>query len=584
MSITLAIGVGRMAKRRAIIRHLPAVEALGSTTVICSDKTGTLTENLMTVTAAWAGNTHFAVPSAPTFSAALRETLQAGVLCNDAALYQEDGEWRITGDPTEAALLFAARTAGLDEVALRQAFPRVDELPFDSARQTMATLHTTDGARLACVKGAVEKLLPACRTMLADDDRETALDVAAIEAACAAMATRGLRVLALARRSLATGETLEQAGTTGLTFLGLVGMIDPPRAQAAGAVRACHAAGIKVKMITGDHADTARAIAAQIGIVKDGTTAGVLTGRELARLDDIALQAAAHDVDVFARVEPEQKLRLVQALQARGEVVAMTGDGVNDAPALKAADIGIAMGMGGTDVAKEAAAMVLTDDNFATIEAAVEEGRGIYDNLVKFITWTLPTNFGEGLVILAAIVAGVTLPITPLQILWINMTTAVLLGLPLAFEPPERGIMHRPPRPPGSPVLDGVLIGRIVLVGILMLAGSFGMFLLAVERGLPLPEARTIAMNVFVAIEIVYLFNCRSLRLPVTAVAAFSNPWVWAGAGLQLALQMAITYWAPLNAAFATAPIDARAWGEIAVIALVAMCIIELEKHWREAR
>jgi magnesium-transporting ATPase (P-type) len=334
-------------------------------------------------------------------------------------------------------------------------------------------------------------------------------------------------------------------------------------------------------MITGDHAETARAIAGQIGIVKDAAAAAVLTGRDLARLDDDALKAAASNVDVFARVEPEQKLRLVRALQAQGEVVAMTGDGVNDAPALKQADIGIAMGLSGTDVAKEAAAMVLTDDNFATIEAAVEEGRGIYDNLVKFITWTLPTNFGEGLVILAAIVAGVTLPITPLQILWINMTTAVLLGLPLAFEPAERGIMHRPPRPPGAAVLDAVLIERVVLVGILMLAGSFGMFLLSLERGQSLAEARTIAMNVFVAIEIAYLFNCRSLRLPVTAVAAFSNPWVWAGAGLQLVLQMAITYWAPLNRAFATAPIDVRVWGEIAVIALVAMGIIELEKRWR---
>jgi len=239
--------------------------------------------------------------------------------------------------------------------------------------------------------------------------------------------------------------------------------------------------------------------------------------------------------------------------------------------------------MGGTDVAKEAAAMVLTDDNFATIEAAVEEGRGIYDNLVKFITWTLPTNFGEGLVILAAIGAGVTLPITPLQILWINMTTAVLLGLPLAIEPAERGIMQRPPRPPAAPVLDGVLIGRVVLVGILMLAGSFGMFLLALDRGQPMAEARTIAMNVFVAIEIAYLFSCRSLRQPVFAVAAFSNPWVWGGAGLQLLLQMAITYLAPLNAAFATAPIDLRAWGEIAAIALLAMGIVELEKRWRGA-
>ena len=598
MSITLAIGVSRMAKRRAIIRHLPAVEALGSTTVICSDKTGTLTENAMTVTELWAGGETFSVSGqgykpegelqrqgknaaspAPTF---LRETLLAGALCNDAALYHENRQWQITGDPTEAALLVVARKGGLDETTLRNVFPRQDELPFDSARQTMATLHEVEGRSTVYAKGAIEKLLPACRGMLAADGSEIPLDAALLETAAAQMATRGLRVLALARRHLPAGEPLTETSIgADLVFLGLAGMIDPPRARAIGAVRTCHAAGIRVKMITGDHAETARAIAGQIGIVKDAAAATVLTGRDLARLDDDALKAAASNVDVFARVEPEQKLRLVRALQAQGEVVAMTGDGVNDAPALKQADIGIAMGLGGTDVAKEAAAMVLTDDNFATIEAAVEEGRGIYDNLVKFITWTLPTNFGEGLVILAAVVAGVTLPITPLQILWINMTTAVLLGLPLAFEPAERGIMHRPPRPPGAAVLDAVLIERVVLVGILMLAGSFGMFLLAGERGQSMAEARTIAMNVFVAIEIVYLFNCRSLRLPVTAVAAFSNPWVWAGAGLQLVLQMAITYWPPLNRAFGTAPIDARAWGEIAVIALLAMGIIELEKRWR---
>ena len=592
MSITLAIGVSRMAKRRAIIRHLPAVEALGSTTVICSDKTGTLTENAMTVTGLWAGGEVFTVSgqgykpegalSIGEPGTALRETLLAGALCNDAALYHENRQWQIAGDPTEAALLVVARKGGLDEATLRKLFPRSDELPFDATRQTMATLHTVESRPVAYLKGAIEKLLPACRSMLAADGSEVPLDTAALDAAAALMAARGLRVLALARRHLAAGEKLDEATTgSGLVFLGLAGMIDPPRRQAIAAVRTCHAAGIRVKMITGDHAETARAIAVQIGIVADGGTARVLTGRDLARLDEAALQAAATDVDVFARVEPEQKLRLVRALQAQGEVVAMTGDGVNDAPALKQADIGIAMGMGGTDVAKEAAAMVLTDDNFATIEAAVEEGRGIYDNLVKFITWTLPTNFGEGLVILAAIGAGVTLPITPLQILWINMTTAVLLGLPLAFEPAERGIMQRPPRPPKGPVLDAVLIGRVVLVGILMLAGSFGMFLLALERGQPMAEARTIAMNVFVAIEIVYLFNCRSLRLPVTAVAAFSNPWVWGGAGLQLLLQMAITYWAPLNAAFATTPIDARAWSEIAVIALLAMGIVELEKRWR---
>ena len=594
MSITLAIGVGRMAKRRAIIRHLPAVEALGSTTVICSDKTGTLTENAMTVTELWSAGAGVTVEghgyapegrlSCGEPGPALRETLVAAALCNDAALNQEGRHWRHAGDPTEVALLVVARKAGLDESTLRHLFPRRDELPFDSARQTMATLHDIEGQSILYAKGAIEKILPACSAMLADDGREVPCDAPTrdlIAAAAADMAVRGLRVLTLARRRYASGVLSDSALESELVFLGLAAMMDPPRKQAIAAIRTCHAAGIVVKMITGDHAETARAIAAQIGIIKDAATTEVLTGRDLALLDDVALQAAATRINVFARVEPEQKLRLVRALQAQGEVVAMTGDGVNDAPALKQADIGIAMGLGGTDVAKEAAAMVLTDDNFATIEAAVEEGRGIYDNLIKFITWTLPTNFGEGLVILAAIIAGVTLPITPLQILWINMTTAVLLGLPLAFEPPERGIMRRAPRQPGAPVLDGVLIGRIVLVGVLMLAGSFGMFLLAGERGQSMAEARTVAMNVFVAIEIVYLFSCRSLRLAVTSVPLFSNLWVWAGAGLQIAMQLAITYWPPMNTAFSTAPISARAWVEIIAIALVAMLVIEVEKRLR---
>jgi cation-transporting ATPase F len=438
--------------------------------VICSDKTGTLTENAMTVTELWAGGEAFIVDGQgyqPEGRVQRGETAVAPAPTSHEALLagapvQRRGALPRTrtmanhrrSDRGRAAGRGAQR--GLDETTLRSVFPRRDELPFDSARQTMATLHEVEGQPVAYVKGAIEKLLPACRAMLAADGSETPLEPAALEAVAALMAARGLRVLALARRRLDADLPLGEAAIgRDLVFIGLAGMIDPPRARAIGAVRTCHAAGIVVKMITGDHAVTARSIAAQIGIVADGHAAEVLTGRDLARLDDAALQAAACRVNVFARVEPEQKLRLVRALQAQGEVVAMTGDGVNDAPALKQADIGIAMGLGGTDVAKEAAAMVLTDDNFATIEAAVEEGRGIYDNLVKFITWTLPTNIGEGLVILAAIVAGATLPITPLQILWINMTTAVLLGLPLAFEPAERGIMRRPPRPPGARVLDG---------------------------------------------------------------------------------------------------------------------------------
>ncbi|MCX7170201.1 MAG: HAD-IC family P-type ATPase, partial [Proteobacteria bacterium] len=394
MTVTLAIGVARMAKRRAIIRKLPAVETLGGTTVICSDKTGTLTENAMTVREIWAGDEVFAVSGngyAPAgrielagqpaaIAGALRETLLASVLCNDARLVRQDEQWTVAGDPTEGALLVAARKAQLDEATLNSIFPRLDELPFDSVRLCMATLHEIEGSRVVYVKGAVEKLLSACAGRLDRQGREASLDAAAVHAAVLRMAAGGLRVLAVARSGLVQGQQLDHARLgSGLVFLGLIGMIDPPRPRAIAAVRTCHAAGIRVKMITGDHPGTALAIAGQLGIVGDGATA--LTGRDLALLDDAALRKAAIQVDVFARVEPEQKLRLVQALQANGEVVAMTGDGVNDAPALKQADIGIAMGQGGTEVAKEAAAMVLTDDNFATIEAAIEEGRGIYDNL-----------------------------------------------------------------------------------------------------------------------------------------------------------------------------------------------------------
>jgi magnesium-transporting ATPase (P-type) len=585
ITITLAIGVARMAKRRAIVRQLPAVEALGSTTVICSDKTGTLTENAMTVRALWADGQlyevtgHGYVPDGEFRLGGLkvgpgetaREALLAGLLCNDAALRHEHGEWRISGDPTEAALVVAARKADLDETTVAALFPRLDELPFEAARQTMATLHAVAGGRVIYAKGAVEKLLPAC----------TGIDQAAVEAVAVELARQGMRVLALCRRPWGADFVDAAAIESDLELLGLVGMIDPPRPRAIAAVKACHAAGIRVKMITGDHADTALAIARQLNIV--GADGRALTGRQLAQLDDAALAAAACATDVFARVEPEQKLRLVQALQANGEIVAMTGDGVNDAPALKTADIGIAMGLGGTEVAKEAAAMVLTDDNFATIEAAVEEGRGIFDNLVKFITWTLPTNFGEGLVILAAIVAGATLPITPLQILWINMTTAVLLGLPLAFEPVEGRVMHRPPRPPAAPILDRVLLQRIVLVGVLMLAGAFGLFLLALERGQSLAEARSIAVNVFVMIEAVYLFNCRSLERPLWRVAPFSNPWVWGGAGAMLALQLLFTYLPAFQQVFGTAAIGPQAWLEIAAVGFAALLLIEGEKKLRSA-
>lgn len=594
LTITLAIGVARMAKRRAIIRKLPVVETLGSTTVICSDKTGTLTENQMTVRELYAGGVWTAVsgsgyaPSGKVGSGenlvgALRECLLAGVLCNDAALSRVDRRWDVVGDPTEGALLVAARKAGWDERTLQKLFPRLDEVPFDSTRQYMATLHEVEGLRVAYFKGAVEKVLARSASMLDVQGKGVGLRREEIEAAARHMAAQGLRVLATARRDVGREATLDVLGDDSeLQFIGLVGMIDPPRAKAVTAVKICHAAGIAVKMITGDHAVTALAIARQLGIAQEGEA--VLTGRELAAVDDGALCALVRQVNVFARVEPEQKLRLVRALQANGEIVAMTGDGVNDAPALKQAHIGIAMGMAGTEVAKDAADMVLTDDDFASIEAAIEEGRGVFDNLVKFISWTLPTNFGEGLVIVAAIVAGATLPITPLQILWINMTTAVFLGLMLAFEPIETAVMRRQPRPPDKPLLDAALVWRIVLVSFLLLAGSFGLFLLELTQGHTLAEARTVALNVFVVVQAMYLFNCRSLTRYAARARMFSNPAIWYGLLTMSVLQALLTYAPLMNHLFATAPIGSSEWLEILGVGLVAYGVVDLEKRLRSRR
>ena len=585
VTVTLAIGVARMARRKAIVRRLPAVETLGSTTVICSDKTGTLTENRMTVKVLWQGGRSFewaentpepsAEPGCAGLPAGLNELLVAGVLCNDARLQADAAGGPASGDPTEVALLVAADVGGLDGAALRGACPRLGEIPFDAARPYMAVKVCVADHPVVFVKGALEALLPRCAAQIGVDGCPEALDPAAVEVAATALAADGLRVLAFARGG--DGTLGAELPAQGLVFLGLQAMQDPPRPAAIRAVAACRAAGVTVKMITGDHAATALAVARQLGIAADGDA--VLTGRELAGLDALALQAAAMRVNVFARVEPAQKLRLVQALQAGGEVVAMTGDGVNDAPALKAADIGVAMGAGGSEVAKEAAAMVLTDDNFATLEAAVEAGRGVFDNLVKFILWTLPTNFAEGLVILFAVLAGTTLPITPLQILWINMTTAVLLGMTLAFEPIEPDVMGRPPRPPGAPVLGAVQMRRVVLVGALLVAAAFGLFLRWRGFGASLEEARTIAVNVFVAGEVAYLFNCRSLRGGFWRGGVLANPWFWLGIGAMVALQAAFTWWPAMNRLFASAPPPPAAWLEIGAAAWALALAVGLEKR-----
>jgi cation-transporting P-type ATPase F len=634
MTITLAIGVSRMARRRAIIRKLPAVETLGSTTVICSDKTGTLTENQMTVQQVYAGGSFFDVagsgndsdgeirlrgePVAIESQAALRECLQAGALCNDSHLARSNGRLHGQGDPTEVALLIAARKVGISEAKLAQEFPRLDAIPFESEHQYMATLHESpsDQGRVVYKKGAVEVLLDRCSKALNSAGESVGLEKEQARKAADEMAARGLRVLAFARGNSSSGQASLDHGDvqSGLTLLGLQGMIDPPRAEAVDAVNKCQSAGIAVKMITGDHKLTATSIAKQIGLqnnparlqwsrgrsensdsgsgahaAKSGDGAGsareliAITGQELEKLSDSELQDTAERASVFARVAPEQKFRLVKALQSLGHIVAMTGDGVNDAPALKQADIGIAMGVTGTEVAKGAADMLLTDDNFASIEAAVEEGRGVFDNLTKFLVWTLPTNGGQAATILAAILAGFTLPILPVQLLWVNMTTAILLGLMLVFEPKERDLMSRPPRDPGQPILTIGLLMRTGLVTLIMASGALGLFFWHRGQSAPLEEARTIVVNVVVMVQMFYLFNCRSLTHSVVYVGLFSNRWILAGCAAMLSAQMLFTYAPFMNHLFHTAPISQQAWLHILAVALCSSAVVGTEK-WIRAR
>jgi len=602
VTITLAIGVARMAKRKAVIRRLPAVETLGSTTVICADKTGTLTENQMTVREIWTPDESVEVtgsgyaiegallsrdgtPVSIEANVALRWTLLAGAACNDAALTSAGERWDIVGDPTEAAMLVVAAKASLTPDSLGESSSRIKAIPFNSERRYMATLHRSGrDAHVVLVKGAVERMLELCSTQMRTDGSLQPVDRPVVLLAVERLAAKGLRVLATGVRTPAEPADFTEDGLPGtLTLTGLQAMLDPPRAAATSAVAACHSAGIAVKMISGDHAGTASAIAGAVGVLDVGKSLDgvVLTGAELAALPPEEFPDAVERASVFARVSPEQKLRLVEALQDRGDVVAMTGDGVNDAPALRQANIGVAMGRGGTEVAKDAADMVLTDDDFATIEAAVEEGRGVFDNLTKFITWTLPTNIGEGLVILVAIAMGAALPILPTQILWINMTTAVALGLMLAFEPKEDGIMTRPPRDPGQPLLTRALVGRILLVSSMLVAGSWWLFEWELAHGATLPEARTAALNLFVVVEAFYLFSCRSLTRSAWRIGLFTNRWLIVGVATQAVAQLAITYLPAMNTVFQTAPLDGGAWLRIFGIALLVSLAVAGEKWLR---
>ena len=594
MTITLAIGVQRMARKHAIIRRLPAVETLGSVTVICSDKTGTLTRNEMTVQTVATGEGIIEVSGAgydphgafrldgqdvstENFSL-LQEAAQASLLCNDATLSDGDGRWSIQGDPTEGALVTLAVKAGLEHKYSSTQYPRIDAIPFESQHRFMATLHHDHaGHGFIYLKGAPERVLEMCLQQRMHGE-DVPLDKGYWEKCMDSMASRGQRLLAVAFKvTTSEQQSLTFSDVEGeLTLLGIIGIIDPPREEAIKAVEDCQSAGIRVVMITGDHAVTARSIGAQMGI---GDGVSVIKGSELETCNAEQLQEAVQRSDIFARVSPEQKLQLVTALQAAGEVVSMTGDGVNDAPALKRADVGVAMGLKGTEVAKEAAEMVLTDDNFATIAHAVEEGRTVYDNLKKSILFVLPTNGGEALTIIAAIAMGRLLPITAAQILWVNMITAVTLALTLAFEPPERNVMQRAPRDPKQPILSGFLIWRIIFVSLILVTGTFGLFLWERDHGASIELARTVAVNTLVMFEIFYLFSARYLLAPALTYEGLSgNRYVLYAIGILIIFQLAFTYLGPMHTLFATTAMSAEAWLRVIAVSSSVLFLVETEK------
>ena len=597
MTIALSIGVTRMAGRRAVIRQMPAVETLGSVSVICSDKTGTLTRNEMTVTSvvlrgavANVGGVGYAPVGQITIGGAqpgpaeddmLAQVAAAAALCNDARIEEAGEQWAPHGDPMEAALIALAEKIAAQSPGVTRSARRLAEIPFDSQHRYMATLHEfDDGSRQIFVKGAPERLLGMCARQL-QADGQGPLDTAYWEQAVDDLAHGGHRVLALAAKPVAG----RPAGLTpsdlddGLVLLGVVGIIDPPREEARAAVLECRQAGIAVKMITGDHAATAVAIARQLGLAEDPK---FVSGADLAELTDEALVHVAQEAVVFARTSPADKLRLVQALQSLGHVVAMTGDGVNDAPALKQADVGVAMGRKGTEAAKAAAQMVLVDDNFASIVAAVREGRTVYDNLKKVIAMVLPTNGGETGALLVALVFGFTLPITPIQILWVNMVTGVALELTLAFERTEPGAMQRPPRPRTEPLLTGQVWWQVLYVSAIFVAGTTGVFFWAMEQGGGVEHARTLVVNTLVVMQVFYLFSARYIHgASITWKGVLGTPAVLTGVAVVILAQVALTYAPWFNAAFGTQPLTLGD-GAICIGVGVAMLLVtELEKAVR---
>lgn len=589
LTIALAIGVRRMAQRRAIIRRLPAVEVLGSVSVICSDKTGTFTRNEMTVRTlvtpaasyrvAGSGYDPVVAAGAEVFSgdlagdAAAMELVRAAALCSDAETRKTAHGWVVDGDPMEGALVTLAQKAGLDPVLLRKQVPRSDEIPFDTQHKFMATLnHDHEGRAFIVIKGAPETVLALC----SDADGRPP-EAGPWQARIEAIAAEGQRVLGLATLAVPAGtRELSFEMTRGARFLGLLGFIDPPRPEAVEAVGQCLAAGVRVVMITGDHAATAREIGRQLGL---SPRPEVMTGAEVAGLDSDGLVEAVKHVDIFARTTPEDKLRIVEALQRDGAVVAMTGDGVNDAPALERADIGVAMGIKGTEAAKQAAEMVLADDNFASIVEAVRAGRTVYDNIVKVIAWTLPTNGAEAMIIVAALLFGLPMPVTPVQVLWINTVTAVALGLTLAFEPTEAGVMRHPPRPAGQPLIGGLVVWRIILVSAAFVVGGFWLYLWVEGQGRPVEEARTVVVNAIVVMEIFYLFAVRYVHgTSLTLTGIVGTPAVLVGIGVSAAAQVVFNWWPPAQAVFGSRGIGLADCAAILGVGLAMLVVVEIDK------
>ncbi len=607
VTVALAIGVRRMAARRAIVRKLPAIETLGSTTTICTDKTGTLTRNEMTVKQLWTPNHKVQVSgvgydpvgeflvegSDETLPQEVRSLLRDAALVSDATLEQVEGRWVITGDPTEAALVVAAEKAGLRVPALRQTVARIDVVPFESERQFMATLHQDGAQRRLLVKGAPEVVAGMC----ASAPGQAVADLERITQSVKAMADQGMRVLGVADANWTSTEPLLPEQVQRLRFVGLIGMIDPPRQEAIQAVAACHSAGITVKMITGDHVLTAAAIGRELGLV---TNQPAMTGKQLEQISDQDLPEAALSTNVFARVAPEHKLRLVRALQANQSVVAMTGDGVNDAPALKQANIGVAMGIIGTSAAKEAADIVLTDDNFATIVAAVEEGRRVYDNLVKSLAFVLPTNLGLALILMVAVAffpfdsltGELLLPIQATQILWINLVASIALAVPLAFEVAEKDVMKRPPRAPNESPFSPFVIFRTVAVAILMAAGAivlsvleyFDQLAMGSSHAIAIADAQTVAVTAVVFFQVFYLLQSRSLKGTLLEVGLTSNKAVLIGIAVLVGLQVLFVMSPFMHQIFETGPISWRQVGFAALAGATVLPVVGVEKAIRRRR